>query len=526
MFSRRLTLALVLLAVLSLGQGLLAWRLGDVAADRVLRGRVAADLQSGFLDLSATKQRLRAWSLQALIGAEPEPGAGERLGRRMAEIVGDLKRLGTEAERLDRGGDRAGHRERAEALVLLDTSVRALSNAVAALDRRETIPDARAAWSALERVFDVSADRDLRALLDESIARETLSLRRERSAADASLAGVKGLTLSMSALIVALAIGLAMYFARALRRPVAALRAGAAALRAGDLGHRIPEKGMDEFAGVARGMNQMAGELLERRTREAGQRSQLEARVAERTAELQATLSDLQHSQARRRQLLGEIGHELRTPTTAILGEAEITLRGGDKPPEDYRAALGRIGQTARQLGGLIDDLLTVARTDADALSVDLQPVDVAEPYREALAHARGLAAQRRIRLVADKGASAVVSGDPQRLQQLMTLLVDNAIRYSHEGGTVSLSTAVGPSGWTLAIVDAGIGIHPEDLPHVFERAFRGRGARAHRPDGTGLGLAIARTLVDRHRAHIEIGSEPGAGTHVALTLPLHQDPS
>jgi signal transduction histidine kinase len=449
----------------------------------------------------------------------------------MAENVAALQRLGAEAERLDRaaGQDPGEDRARAEALTLLEESIRALGVAVSGLDTRGADYDTRAAWSALEGVFDVAGGRDLRVLLDESIVRETVSLRRERAAADASLTNAKAMALVTSGLLVALAMGLAWLFAGALRRPLAELRVGARALTGGNLAYRMPEAGRNEFAQFARAVNHMAGELLDYRNQEAGRRLQLEAMVAERTGELDATLSALRHSEARRRQLLGEIGHELRTPTTAIRGEAEITLRGGEKPVEEYRAALSRISLTARQLGVLIDDLLTVARSDVDALSVDLQPVPVQTPLREALVHASGLAAHRRIAFeVTGEEVAATILADPQRLQQLITLIVDNAVRYSHEGGTIAIDADVTEDAdgraWRLRVADRGIGIHAEDLPRVFERDFRGRGARSHRPDGTGLGLAIARTLVDRHGGRIDIASEPGAGTTVTLTLPLHDD--
>jgi signal transduction histidine kinase len=117
--------------------------------------------------------------------------------------------------------------------------------------------------------------------------------------------------------------------------------------------------------------------------------------VAARTAELKGALQALRQADARRRQLFADISHELRTPTTAIRGEAEITLRGRDREAAEYRAALQRIVETSRQLGAVIDDLLAMARSDIDALALARRPIDLAEPLAEALAQAAPLAAER-----------------------------------------------------------------------------------------------------------------------------------
>jgi signal transduction histidine kinase len=270
----------------------------------------------------------------------------------------------------------------------------------------------------------------------------------------------------------------------------------------------------------------MAEELSARRDQEARLRSELEVLVAERTTELEAALDRLRQAEARRRQLLGDISHELRTPTTAIRGESEIALRG-TKNVEDYRAALTRIGQGSRQMGALIDDLLMMARSDAETLHLDLQVLDVRAPLEEALVHATSVAAAREIALMVEAGDDPVlVRGDGQRLQQIMTLLLDNAVRYSHPGGEVRIvaareAGATAGHAWRLIIADQGIGVPPEDLPYVFERTFRAANARTHRPDGTGLGLAIARTLAERQGGSVQLESELGRGTTAILILPI-----
>jgi len=267
-------------------------------------------------------------------------------------------------------------------------------------------------------------------------------------------------------------------------------------------------------------------------------RQHLEALVSARTGELQSALEALQQVDARRRQLFADISHELRTPTTAIMGEAEITLRGANRAAADYREALTRIVATARQLGGVIDDLLSMARSDIDALALNRRAVDLAEPLGQAIDQARALAHERRVIVHGpqmEAGALAVMA-DPQRLRQLLLLLLDNAVHYSHQGGVVELEVlrrtqggegaGEGAGDCEVRVVDQGIGIAAADLPHVFDRSFRSASAREHRANGSGLGLAIGRALARAHGGDIELESEAGRGTTVRLRLPLLAEPA
>ncbi len=295
--------------------------------------------------------------------------------------------------------------------------------------------------------------------------------------------------------------------------------------------HRIDLTGGDEFADVARSMNAMADELEQHRRREAQQRQVLEATVRERTADLHQANESLRRTDVRRRQLLADISHELRTPTTAIRGEAEVTLRGQDKPVDEYRAALSRIVATSRQLGSVIDDLLAMARTDMETFSLARQPLSLTQPLLDALSQAAALAAEHGVMLKPEgtPPERCKVFGDAQRLTQLLMLLLDNAIRYSRPGGEVRWRVEQRDDTVEVRVVDAGIGIPPGELAQVFERHFRGDSARRHRASGSGLGLPIARALAQAHGGSLELRSPCNAhgdgGTCAVLTLPLWHDP-
>ena len=208
---------------------------------------------------------------------------------------------------------------------------------------------------------------------------------------------MRNLWLGTAATLALTALLLAAYFCASPAPSLDLLTQGAQSLQRGDLSHRIPALGFNEFSAMARSFNVMAGEIAEHRQRDAIARQQLEELVQERTGELQRALEALQEMDRRRRQLYADISHELRTPTTAIRGEAEITLRGVDRGAEEYKAALTRIVETSRQLGLVIEDLLTLTRSDADALSLQRRPLDLSSPLEEALAQARVVAHERQV---------------------------------------------------------------------------------------------------------------------------------
>ena len=533
MFARRLTLALAALAGAAVLEGLASvWAL-SVANDHVLRGRVASDIALGFKDLTVTKLRLRAWFTQAQL--DPNTAGEQRLGYQadMQRTLEQLRSLSARAIEMDRGdATRAEHLQRQDALAVLSDSMASLKVAAAQVQPLPPGTQARQAWQSAGEMFDISRGRDLRQLLADSIQRESVAVARERAGADQALRWMRGLWLGTAAAIALAALLLAAGFARALRRPLNELNEGARALQHGDLGHRIALDGPDEFSSVARSMNAMAVELADHRSREAQARQQLEALVAARTGELQNALEALQQVDARRRRLFADISHELRTPTTAILGEAEITLRARDRPAEDYRSALQRIVATSRQLGAVIDDLLTMARSDIDALALNRRALDLAGPLEQAVEQACALAHERGVTVRAAPAAARAlpVLADPQRLRQLLLLLLDNAVRYSHAGGAVEVAVvrcpvaADGVAHCEVRIADHGIGIAADDLAQVFERNFRSAKARQHRADGSGLGLAIGRALARAHGGDITLDSQPGSGTTVLLRLPLLQD--
>ncbi len=527
MFGRRLTWALVFLAAAALAQCALALWSVRVAEHQVLRGRVAADIQLGFAQLVADKQRMRAWAAQREFGAGAELSELQALAVSMRGRLDALDALATRAIVLDdRPRARERQLQRRDALAVLRRSLEILVPQLSTLPVPGPVGSPAAMWATANEHFDMAQGRDLRLLLAESVAREDEAVREKRDDTDRAMAHMRALWIAAAATLGLLALGMALHFARALRRPLAALQDAALALQQGRLEHRIPLQGHDEFALLAGGVNDMAAELSAHRERDARRRQELEQQVAERTQELSQALQALQAAEERRRRLFADISHELRTPTTVIRGEAEVTLRGRDKPVDEYQGALRRIADTAGQLGHVIDDLLTVARSDIEAVDIRRVLIDLASPLGQAVEQAQALAAAHGVALPApDMPARALpLRGDAQRLRQLLMVLMDNAVRYSHPQGTVRVSVRVtgdAPGCAEIRIEDEGIGLAPEDLDRVFEHRWRSERARRHRADGSGLGLAIAQALARGHDGSIRLAPRPGGGTVATVTLPL-----
>jgi signal transduction histidine kinase len=533
MFRRRLSVVLGLMAlVVVVAAWLSTVALAEIKA-QVVRGRVASDIATAFVQLSVHKQRLRTWVAQMQQGAQADPAERQAHEAAMQATLALLRRLSAQAVALDgRAEAREEHLRRAETLTVLEQSMVALSAAVAQAGPLAPGADARQAWAAQSQVFDMAQGYDLRRLIAENIAREAAAVERERAAADRVLQRVRSAWLLAAGLLAASALAALAYFGRTLQQRLQRLGEGALALQAGRLGHRIALTGDDEFAALGRSVDAMAAELERHRARESADRQRLEDEVAARTRELAAALDSLRQADARRRRLFADISHELRTPTTVIRGEAEITLRGGDKSVAEYRQSLGRIADTARQLGAVIDDLLAMARSDFQALTMAHAPVDLEDVLAEALLQAAPLAGQHGVRLDAPARTQGgcVVQGDALRLRQLLGVLLDNAIRYSAAGGRVRAALHVqreagAPGQVVLSVQDEGIGIPADELPQVFDRHFRGAQARRLRPDGSGLGLGIARSLAQAHGGSLTLASG-GAGACATLVLPLADEPA
>jgi signal transduction histidine kinase len=220
----------------------------------------------------------------------------------------------------------------------------------------------------------------------------------------------------------------------------------------------------------------------------------------------------------RLRQFTADASHELRSPLAALETNAAVALREAPQLPETTRRRIASIGGLAREMRRLVDDLLLLARAGT-SLERELFVVSVDTLLQHVHETFAGAAKEKSIDLRVHPADGIQVIGSPEQLQRVLANLVENAIRYTREGGTVDVTCSGDQANVRIAVQDTGIGIAPEHQGRIFERFWR---ADSTRPSdgGLGLGLAIARALAERHGGGISVASAPGRGSLFTLVLP------
>lgn len=270
-----------------------------------------------------------------------------------------------------------------------------------------------------------------------------------------------------------------------LARPLRRLTDGARRMEQGQLGTRVDPAGGAEMAQLAQALNRLA--------------------------------ATLQREEELRREATADLAHELRTPLTGIVSRIEAA-QDGVLP--DSGANLDAMHEEALRLRQLTDDLGRLAEAQQPALLTARAPVDLAR-LAAARAGAREAAFAEKEIALQTRLEPAVVAGDEGRLAQVVDNLLSNALHYTDSGGVVTLRTFSDAAHAILQVIDTGIGLSPEELPHVFDRFWRSDKSRARTRGGAGIGLAIVHELVRAHDGHIDVASRPGVGSTFSVRLPL-----
>jgi signal transduction histidine kinase/HAMP domain-containing protein len=239
--------------------------------------------------------------------------------------------------------------------------------------------------------------------------------------------------------------------------------------------------------------------------------------------EIQEKSRQLEVANKHKSEFLANMSHELRTPLNAIIGFSEVILNGMAGPvAEDQREFLGDIRDSGKHLLALINDILDLSKIEAGKMELDVTRFDMAAAIDSAMALVRGRADRQGIRLQASIGAEvAEFDGDERKFKQIVLNLLTNAVKFTPEGGTVTLAAARANGAYEVSVMDTGIGIAAEDHDKIFEE-FRQVGTdHARRAEGTGLGLTLTRRLVELHGGTIRVVSASGAGSTFTFTLPI-----
>ena len=288
---------------------------------------------------------------------------------------------------------------------------------------------------------------------------------------------------ALGAIIIAVLLGL--FLARTITRPVRDLTAATSALAQGRLSQQVQVRSQDELGELTKTFNKMS--------------------------------SDLENANALRRQMTADIAHDLRTPLAVITGYLEGLKDGVIKPSSTRFAAMY---DEALYLQRLIEDLRTLSLADAGELSIVLQPIQPGELVKRLADSYQHQADQNDIRLtVSVEPELPAIQADPERMQQALSNLVSNAMRFTPAGGEISLAARrEGQAVW-VDVKDTGSGIAADALPHIFERLYQGDASRQE--GGSGLGLAIAKSIIELQGGKISAASPgPGAGSVFSIQMP------
>lgn len=251
----------------------------------------------------------------------------------------------------------------------------------------------------------------------------------------------------------------------------------------------------------------------------------LEQRIEQRTAELTRLNAELAEANRAKDIFLATLSHELRTPLTPVVGWIKL-LRSGALDEKSVAQALDAIERNAWLQSRLIDDLLDTSRIATGKLHFEPKPTDLNAAVKAAVDTVLASAASRNIELsISLWPTSLVVMGEPVRLQQIAWNLVSNAIKFTDSGGKVRVTTGLNGTQAYLEVVDTGVGIEPEFLPHVFDRFRQADGSTSRRHGGLGLGLAIADALAKMHGGKLEADSD-GVGKGARFTLRIELAPT
>ena len=295
--------------------------------------------------------------------------------------------------------------------------------------------------------------------------------------------------------IVTFLLGSTLFFflTRRLRSVAVAVKA----FESGDLGRRMPDSSDDEVGQLARAFNSMADAIA-------------------------GYIEKLKRGDELRRELVANVSHDLRSPLTSAQGYMEVLLSEQDKvAPEERAAFLERTYQTIIYLVRLVNELFELSKLEAKDTVPKLAAFSAMQLTELCCLKYEPLAAERNVTIQLDSPDDIPkVVGDRYMIERVVSNLIENAIRYNRENGTVTVRLAAHNGRLTISVKDTGIGIAQEELPHIFERLYRARQGNEHSASGSGLGLAIVRRIIEAHASEILVNSTLGQGTEFSFELP------
>jgi signal transduction histidine kinase len=367
----------------------------------------------------------------------------------------------------------------------------------------------------LQQLLEYTIDNKFREAINAAVSRQSRMVSATNARIEALNSAIVWFSVILCLLVGPFIVFGCVWLFNQLYQPLTVIQSGTQVIASGNYNFRLPENLDREFDSLVQSLNQMAQQLAEHAQQQDTMRTQLQYEVDQRTSELTEANKQLTLLDARRKQFIADISHELRTPLTIIRGEAQVTLRQNNPVIDDYRGALQTVLDQVVSLSLLVDDLLLLARAEINQLRLYPDTIRVDALIENQLDHWQRKFPQREFQFTRPEAETRIYA-DEQRLQQILTVLLDNATRYSPADTPVDVTLSEKDKWVELRVRDYGEGISPSDVQYIFERFVRFR----PRTEGSGLGLSIARVLVEAHHGDIQVESELGRGSVFIVKLP------
>lgn len=369
----------------------------------------------------------------------------------------------------------------------------------------------------LRSLLESTIDNEFREIINNALSRQSRVVASINARIDTLNTTILWLTVALGALSLLLVVFASYWLFNQLYEPLVLIKNATKAISSGDYEKPINDKLDDEFQDIANSINQLAKRLQDHEALEVSSRKRLKYEVEQRTSELTKVNLKLTKIDARRRQFISDISHELRTPLTIIRGEAQVTLRLQSASEEDYKTTLNSVLEQSINLSRLVDDLLFITRAEMNQIQLDIVETDISKLIITAIKKWQRLYPARKISLISKPAlVEAKCMLDPSRMQQVLSILIDNAIKYSEASKPIDIYLNENDGFFIIEVKDCGSGISATEIENVFERFVR----FSKHSQGLGLGLPIAKYIIEAHGGYISVESVIDEGSIFSLKVP------
>lgn len=494
------------------------------------RSRTAQQMLTHIVHFRADAKRLQVWLADYIIAEKRDTTLRDQLFKHMSSYLEQIELLNTNVFASSKYNSDPDFSNRVtQKSLFLDEKMTALEQALETRQINQLHSDAQR-WQTFVALVDEFQGSDIASIVYDLILLLTEKTHQAENDAAAMSRFLYTTLIMISFISVLLFIGLSLYLTRHFSQSLAQLTQGAERIQTGNFSTAIPEKGPNEFVQLAKAFNRMATSLRDSIEQQKRIQNATEDKVLERTAQLQHVVNQLYDAEIRQKGFIAEVTHELRTPTTIIMGEAELALRAKEHVQNSIKSCFERILECCVTLSYRIDDLIMLSKGQHALVSVKLEKTTLESVYQQLVIQAKLQTAHSPAHLITSAHSSVLLDDsekyllvDSQKLDLVFRILVENALQYQESTPHLELEFQRNSSELTLKVIDSGIGITADEQHALFQRHQRGDRAKNLRPEGLGIGLCIAKSIIDAHDGTLSLQSNMPQGVIAVMTLPLFE---